>query len=533
MNQTSQLSRSMVLAARLAPSLGHSQVVPAHLLLVLLEDTDISFLLNAYGVDIKQAKTSVLKLFPKITPSAPAQVESVPVSAGLNSVMAHAQKAAQKNKLDVLDSTFMFATLLREEGNFSKVLQEYDLSYDSVTQFIQMQTGSNISIDPVPNYIIDDAAYLPPPPKPATPVAAPMAAPVTSPPPAQKNPAPAPAPKNPESIKPPAQPANKPLAATPRAEQPKSVPKQPSLVQSAPTTTMPAQNPPAQNTPTAPAQNPLAQPTPSVQEPSKDNNEVISFSNILRRNSAATEDNTVEQPGTPPQNAQTVPTAQPVKAPEAKVANNPPIAKPKADAMPAIPQQAAQQDLMPAPAPAQTSAPTQPVNSTVSATGSVIEKGILVVPQLLTMEIGKPQNIDVRIARNPQARISNNNSYDKVVMEALTTQLHAPGQNFHIKSLLPETHWIDHTMEQSHNTADYGQWKWEVTPLQRGATKLSLVVSSRTLNPDNQLSSITLPEKSIEVKVGLNIMSLLIKGVMLAGIVALTVTAALLLPKFM
>ena len=174
----------------------------------------------------------------------------------------------------------------------------------------------------------------------------------------------------------------------------------------------------------------------------------------------------------------------------------------------------------------------QAASATVSATGSVIEKGILVFAEHIGMKMNRPQVVEVRIARNAQAQASEeqNASYDRIVMEALTTQLHAPGQNFHIKSLLPETHWLDNSVRQA-GDADYGQWKWEVTPLQRGQTQLSLVVSSRTLDKENQLASVTLPEKSISVKVGINMVSLLLKLLALAAIVVLGVAAAFFLPK--
>ncbi len=465
MNHTAQLTNSLNLAARLAPSLGHSQVVPAHLLLVLLEDSEISFLLNAYGVDIRQAKTSVVRLFPKVTPKKTPNEEVMPFSEGLEIVLSHAGESAHKNGLTEINSTFMFATLLREDNAFSKVLDDYDLSYDSVSQFIEMQTGSAINIDPVPAYTLQNDIYLPPPPKPASPMAAPKAASAVAAPPASK----------------------------PVMEQPAPAPRQEA---------------------------------PPTEKPKKRavKNKVISFSHILKRNS----DTDMAEQGDPAPAQNPRPTPQQQQQPtmfqaeaSSSQGNPTPISRP-------VLQQ-------PATPPQQPAVTPQTPNSTVSATGSVIEKGILVVPQELSMEIGKPQIVHVRIARNPQAAASTNDSYDKIVMEALTTQLHAPGQNFHIKSLLPETHWIDHSLQQdnTHMGGDFGQWQWEVTPLQRGANKLSLVVSSRTLNQDNQLSSITLPQKTIEVRVGMNIMSLVLKFILLSAIIGLSVATALFLPKFM
>ena len=174
MKQTLQLERSLSLAGKLAPSLGHCQVLPGHLLLVLLEDSDIAFLLNAYGVDIKQAKGSILKLFPRIQPRQAPNNQAMPVSGGLTVILDHARASAQANGLGELDSTFVFATLLREDSPFSRVLEADDLSYESVTQFMELQTGSTVTIGEVPPYTIPDAAYIAPAPTaaPAMPAAA-------------------------------------------------------------------------------------------------------------------------------------------------------------------------------------------------------------------------------------------------------------------------------------------------------------------------------------------------------------------------
>ncbi len=479
MPYSTQLTQSLNLAAQLAPSLGHNQVIPGHLLLVLLEDSEIAFLLNAHGVNIKEAKTSVLKLFPKITTKSAPNNQTVPVSKGLSIVLNHASESAQKNNLTEISSTFMFATLLREDNAFSRVLESYDLDYEGVAQFLEMQTGSAINIETVPAYTIEDSVFMPPAPT----AAVPMAAPTVSPPPPPANANPASAPQNQAQ-------GNQAQAATMASPTPP-----------------PSQNPPA------------------IAPKKAGKNKVISFSNILKR-----QDGDQAAEATPLQSApvpsQATPNPAALGQPQQKMAQPSPTHAHLQQPIMAPSTEPQQRDV---PNPQQ--AAPQMTNTTFSASGSVIEKGVLIVPEQLSLKLGKPHVIDVRIAPNPQAN-NTNASYEAIIMEALTTQLHAPGQNFHIKSLLPETHWIDKLTQNEH--ADYGQWQWEITPLQRGTTKLSLVVSSRTLNKDNQLSSVTLPEKAITVHVGMNSTALIIKLLFLASVMALGLAAYIyLLPRFM
>ena len=128
------------------------------------------------------------------------------------------------------------------------------------------------------------------------------------------------------------------------------------------------------------------------------------------------------------------------------------------------------------------------------------------------MRVGDTQIIKIHLQRNRENTASGPaDTADPIVTEALTVQLKAPADNFHIEPLRPETNWLDQKTRHIGDGA-YGKWKWKVRPLKPGHTQLKLVVSARTLNEAGQLSEAVLPDQMIDIKVSSNLGKFIIMG---------------------
>ena len=53
-------------------------------------------------------------------------------------------------------------------------------------------------------------------------------------------------------------------------------------------------------------------------------------------------------------------------------------------------------------------------------------------------------------------------------------------------------------------TDDYASWRWTVTPKARGAKRLQLVISARTVGTDGLTAETALPDQIVNVKVRIN-----------------------------
>lgn len=146
-------------------------------------------------------------------------------------------------------------------------------------------------------------------------------------------------------------------------------------------------------------------------------------------------------------------------------------------------------------------------HESLSATGSVLEKGRLVENVPRRMKVNNPSKAEVRITRAQLEEINNefddlssNHIHELSVTEAMTVQLRAPGSGFHIENLSPQTQWIDRNQRHI-NDADFGIWRWNVTPTTSGKARLQLVISARTVDDQGTIHIADIPDKIIEIGV--------------------------------
>ena len=146
-------------------------------------------------------------------------------------------------------------------------------------------------------------------------------------------------------------------------------------------------------------------------------------------------------------------------------------------------------------------------NESLSATGSVLEKGRLVENVPRRMKVNQSSKAEVRITRAQMEEINNefdnlsdSHIHELAVTEAMTVQLRAPGHGFHIENLSPQTQWIDRNQRHVHD-ADFGVWRWNVTPTKSGKARLQLVISARTVDDEGTIHIADIPDKIIELGV--------------------------------
>ena len=578
-----QLIESLHMAREVALKSDVAEVLPAHLVLAMLEDDESSFLLDAYGVDFKKIRLQVGRLVQKqATPKSPDQ--HAVFSASIETIMQHAREQAQKNALAEVDSNLILAVLLSEKAGFlAKLLSPYDLDTSGVLQYLELREGKTVNIDPLPSL--------------QSPVATPARSSVTpslakapqrKPVPAPKSSAPAPvAPLNPGAM-PQAkmhapslenQPANAPAPMHP-------VP--PQMPQGQPAAHSPGY--PAQNTqvPAAPARAPHpamppagagnAMPAPNTPIETKrpDQQGLADLSGKLQAHSSTyiKAPASTSAPASPAEPAPSrlrsffsgigkkasdnskaivahqpdpqILNAPPVQQPQTnntaglapKAANNnqstpvavtPPAPEPMSQPA-SIPATSAEQlvdpmrtmqsemaDHLARPAninqhnrPAKrrrTSPASLGTNESLSATGSVLEKGRLIESIPRKMKINKPNRAEVRITRAQLDEINSefedlsaNHIHELAVTEAMTVQLRAPGSGFHIENLSPQTQWIDRNQRHI-NDADFGIWRWNVTPIKAGKSRLQLVISARTVDDEGNIHIADIPDKIIELAI--------------------------------
>lgn len=173
-------------------------------------------------------------------------------------------------------------------------------------------------------------------------------------------------------------------------------------------------------------------------------------------------------------------------------------------------------------------------HESLSATGSVLEKGRLVEAVPRKMKVNKPSKAEVRITRAQMDEINNefddlssSHVHELAVTEAMTVQLRAPGSGFHIENLSPQTQWIDRNQRHI-NDADFGVWRWNVTPTKSGKARLQLVISARTVDDEGTIHIADIPDKIIELSVNRDHAQILKK----AGFLAVAILASIALGRF-
>ena len=580
-----QLIESLHMAREIALKSNAAEVLPIHLSLAMLDDDESSFLLEAYGVKFDKVRVQLNRL--ARTHAQPKTSDSHAVfSQAIETLMRHAREQAQKNALGEVDGNLILAIFLSQtEGFLAKLLKPYDLDTSGVLQYLELREGKTVDLDPLPTSTkpgpraapkaagpgpntqppsnpdplptsqagLGNPAFVNPPPPSALQQADPRAAqtrPVSPtenlqfPPSARPNPT--------EQQAPPPMP----LPVTRPVENQNDVPNRPpnqaaniaqfsgfSLPQAAPVSPAPAPNAPMARTPPAQDASPIAPPeqiippttAPSAPEaaPSRFRSMVSGFGKAFKGKGdkpASPANEAPAQPlATPPQQAPAKKPVthsvdnlvnQPVPAPQHNEGDGPSFAQIAQHNRPAKRRRAIPASLG--------------ARESLSATGSCLEKGRLVENIPRRMKVNKPSKAEVRITRAQMEEItsefddlSDSHIHELAVTEAMTVQLRAPGGGFHIENLSPQTQWIDRNQRHVHD-ADFGVWRWNVTPTKSGKARLQLVISARTVDDEGTIHIADIPDKIIELGVNRDHAQILKR----AGILAIVALTGLSLGRF-
>lgn len=125
------------------------------------------------------------------------------------------------------------------------------------------------------------------------------------------------------------------------------------------------------------------------------------------------------------------------------------------------------------------------------------------------MRVGTPAVVEARIARADVKALAEGLQggggawrHELAVTKAMSVRLRSPDGGFYIETSSPETQWIENTL--GFITDDYASWRWTVTPRERGARRLQLVISARTVGSDGVTAETALPDQVVNVKVKVN-----------------------------
>ena len=148
-------------------------------------------------------------------------------------------------------------------------------------------------------------------------------------------------------------------------------------------------------------------------------------------------------------------------------------------------------------------APPQRPRATDVSVGQMVEN----IPR--SMRVGIPVVVEARIARAEVKALADGLQgggavwrHELTVTKAMSVRLRAPDGGFFIETASPETQWIENTLGLI--TDDYASWRWTVTPRERGAKRLQLVISARTVGTDGLAAETALPDQLVSVKVRVN-----------------------------
>lgn len=140
---------------------------------------------------------------------------------------------------------------------------------------------------------------------------------------------------------------------------------------------------------------------------------------------------------------------------------------------------------------------------------SEVSLGQLVENIPRVMRVGMPVVIEARIARSDVKALAEGLQgggsvwrHELTVTKAMSLRMRAPDGGFYIETSSPETQWIENTLGLI--TDDYASWRWTVTPKARGARRLQLVISARTVGTDGLTAETALPDQVVAVKVRIN-----------------------------
>jgi hypothetical protein len=135
------------------------------------------------------------------------------------------------------------------------------------------------------------------------------------------------------------------------------------------------------------------------------------------------------------------------------------------------------------------------------------------------MRAAVPEPIEVRISREESVALSRGMDgrsetirHDILVTQAMSVMLRAPDGGFSIEPLSPETQWIFERPD-SGETESYGRWRWVVTPSETGQRRLQLIVAARSIDKNGLVGDTALPDQVITVKVRMNVLRGLWRGI--------------------
>ena len=142
---------------------------------------------------------------------------------------------------------------------------------------------------------------------------------------------------------------------------------------------------------------------------------------------------------------------------------------------------------------------------------SQVQAGKLVENVPRYMRTGAASVVEVRLSRKDTEALTAGlkgevHKHDILTTPAMTVTLQAPEGGFIIQSLSRETQWIDgssHAKLGLLSQADFGCWKWIVTPLGSGMRRLDIVAAAKTSEGGVQAET-PLPEQIVHVQVRVN-----------------------------
>jgi hypothetical protein len=142
-----------------------------------------------------------------------------------------------------------------------------------------------------------------------------------------------------------------------------------------------------------------------------------------------------------------------------------------------------------------------------------VQAGKLVENVPRYMRTGTPSVVEVRLSRKDTEALTAGlegevHKHDIQTTPAMTVTLQAPEGGFIIQSLSRETQWIDgsaHAKLGLLSQADFGCWKWIVTPLGSGMRRLDIVAAAKTSEGGVQAET-PMPEQVVHVQVRVNYM---------------------------
>lgn len=155
----------------------------------------------------------------------------------------------------------------------------------------------------------------------------------------------------------------------------------------------------------------------------------------------------------------------------------------------------------PAPSPPQPRANTGPAASDAT--------DLIEIECPATMRLGVSERVDISVSKaRVRALMDTRNGggaawrHDVTVAQAMAVRLRAPDGGLLIETASPETVWLE--AQPGFGEDDMVQWRFVVTPQQRGRLSLQASVSARTIGADGTAAETALPDSIVDVKVRRN-----------------------------